>query len=80
MNQSAEYSHDPLINSAEVRRVFGDISHTTLWRWERDNVLPQPTRIRNRKYWRRSEIIALSDSCVPGSMDPIAGKRDPKPH
>ena len=77
MNQAAKYSDD-LITSAEVRRAFGDISHTTLWRWERDELLPPPTR--NRKYWRRSEIIALSVSGAPGKGELIAGKREPNPH
>ena len=30
----------------------------TLWRWLKDPKLdfPQPVQIRNRRYWRRSEI------------------------
>lgn len=51
---------DPLIPSCNVRLELGGISYTTLWRWERDDVLPPPVRIRGRKYWRRSTIRNLA--------------------
>jgi hypothetical protein len=48
---------DVLLNSRQVRNLFGDVSDMSLWRWVRDGVLPEPIYIRKRRYWWRSVII-----------------------
>jgi len=64
---------ETLLKPAEVKARLGRISDMTLWRWERDPRLnfPQPVRIRNRKYFRQSEIEefeqALYDAIVEGA-------------
>lgn len=50
---------DPLLNSRQVRKMFGDISQMTLWRWVRDGVLPEPKRINGRDYWFLSQVQEL---------------------
>ena len=49
------------ITSADLRRIFGGISHMTIWRWLRDETLgfPKPTTIRGRHYWDADEIEAF---------------------
>jgi predicted DNA-binding transcriptional regulator AlpA len=39
---------------------FLSVTTMTIWRWERDPKLefPQPTIIRDRKYWNRDDINA----------------------
>ncbi len=46
------------LTGTQVARRFG-ISSMSLWRWMHDPKLgfPIPTRIRERNYWRLSEII-----------------------
>lgn len=62
-----------LLKTSEVKARLGRISDMTIWRWERDPRLnfPKPVRIRNRKYYRESEIEAfektLYDAIVEGA-------------
>ena len=42
-----------------VRRMFGDVSAMTLWRWERADILPAPQRINGRKYYDAGVVDAL---------------------
>jgi len=46
------------LTGPQVAHRFG-ISSMSLWRWMHDPKLgfPDPTRIRERNYWRLSEII-----------------------
>ena len=53
-----------LINSSEARRLAGNISGMTLWRWGRAGVIPPPLRIRGRNYWRRDEFIHSLDAAA----------------
>jgi len=59
-----------LVRATEVAQEFG-ISRVTLWRWERDGLLPRAHRINNRKYYSR---IALDDlktaAAKPGGARP----------
>ena len=50
----AYQDEDHLMPAREFRRELGDVSGVTLWRWERDGVIPPAVRIKNRKYWLRS--------------------------
>jgi hypothetical protein len=50
-------TEDRLINAREARRLAGNITSMTLWRWRRAEIVPAPIQIRNRNYWRRSEYL-----------------------
>ncbi len=66
-----EYSDgcDTLVASTDVRREFGNITDVTLWRWERDGVIPPALRIRGRKFWRRSTLERLkAEASKPGGI------------
>jgi predicted DNA-binding transcriptional regulator AlpA len=54
---------EELINASDMRKMLGDVSDMTLWRWLRRKELgfPQPAIICGRRYWRRSDIIRWRD-------------------
>lgn len=47
---------DTLIPQVEVQRRCGGVSAMTLWRYRRDDYMPQPVRLRNRLFWREQEL------------------------
>lgn len=47
-----------LITATEAKRLAGSISDMTLWRWHRAGVIPDPIKIRSRKYWNRGTFLA----------------------
>jgi len=49
---------DPLIPATKLRKIVGDISDMTLWRWSKHRGFPSPTKIGRRRYWRQSEVTA----------------------
>ncbi|MEH2573483.1 hypothetical protein [Bradyrhizobium sp. AZCC 1708] len=53
---------DPLVSGPKVDREL-DITSMTRWRWERDPDLsfPKPIKIRDRNYYRRSELNAFKE-------------------
>lgn len=55
-----------LLPAQDVRAKFGNISDMTLWRWLHDESLgfPQPTMIRNRRFWDADEIEAFRERMV----------------
>jgi hypothetical protein len=55
--QSVAPPDDALITSATARELAGGISTMTIWRWVRDGIIPEPTVIRGRNYWRRVEFV-----------------------
>lgn len=48
-----------LLAARAVRERLGDVSDMTLWRWQRDGILPQPVKINGRNYWPESAIAAV---------------------
>ena len=50
---------DDFLNGKALAELLG-ISPMTLYRWEQDERLgfPKPSRVYDRKFWRRSEIFA----------------------
>lgn len=50
---------DPLVTTGAVRRELGDVSSMTVWRWQKSGILPKPSKINGRKYWKKSEIEAV---------------------
>ncbi|MDE3239186.1 MAG: helix-turn-helix domain-containing protein [Paracoccaceae bacterium] len=49
-----------LMTATEVAEHFG-CGVSTVWRWAKTGVLPQPIRIGGSTRWRRSDIDALID-------------------
>ena len=52
-------SHDDdLLNSREIRRMFGGVCEMTIWRWTHSEQIgfPKPVQIGRRNYWRRGDI------------------------
>jgi predicted DNA-binding transcriptional regulator AlpA len=56
---------DGFITSTTARELAGGISRMAEWRWIKAGIIPQPHRIRGRKYWRRSEFLAALDAARP---------------
>jgi hypothetical protein len=60
---------DPLVAAADARRELGGISAVTEWRWREAGILPRPHRVRNRNYYRRSELEAVKAAAAePGGV------------
>jgi len=50
---------DRLISQTQLRRLFGEISDMTIWRWRKAGLLPQPIVINRRNYYRQSDIAEM---------------------
>jgi len=59
--RNSQENQTRLIPAAHVRQELGGVSSITLWRWERDGLLPPARRLNGRKYWLRSEVDAVKD-------------------
>lgn len=62
-------THDPLadealITQARMKELFGGVSSMTLWRWRRAGLIPAPTNIRGRNYWRARDAVAASKRLI----------------
>lgn len=60
-----DMTEDPLILSGpDARRLCGNVSTQTWWRWQRDKSLgfPPPIRIQSRPYWRLADLRVWLDS------------------
>ena len=55
-----------LISRPKVRKRWGNVSETSLWRWERDPAMnfPIPILIGHRKFYRLCDIEAFERSRV----------------
>jgi len=47
---------ETLVSAAEARKQLGGICKMTECRWRHRGILPQPTRIGNRNFYKRSDI------------------------
>ena len=58
-----------LINSQDLREMFGGVSKMTVHRWLKDPQLnfPKPIFISRRRFWREAELIEYIDS-LPNEM------------
>lgn len=66
---------DDLLTVREVARFFGGsgkpLDKSTIYRWVRENRLPQPIRIsRNALRWKRSELQAILDAAAAQRVQP----------
>jgi hypothetical protein len=53
-------THGPpeLVTGPGVRRLFGNISAMTVWRWRQDPSFPAPFVINNRNYFNPTKLLA----------------------
>lgn len=59
-----EQSNDPLMTSAEAKRLAGGVCDMTIYRWIKAGVIPPPLKIRGRNYWRRGEFVRSLESAA----------------
>lgn len=61
------------LGGAQLAAHLG-VTTMTIWRWERDSKLnfPQPTVIRDRKYWSRNDINAWMRRMATGKANKVA--------
>lgn len=59
-----------LLNSNDVRAIFGNVSQMTLWRWLNDPTLafPRPTVVRNRRYWDADELADFRNRMIASAL------------
>ena len=56
-------SEDTCLDAMQLRVRYGNRSDMWIWRLlENDPSFPRPLMIRNRRYWRRSEIEAWEET------------------
>jgi len=70
----SEADLDARINAVETRKLSGNISDPTLWRWVNDPKLnfPKPEFVNGRRYWRLGAVLAWWES-RPTRAVPIDG-------
>lgn len=46
------------ITSTQVRKICGNVSDMTIWRWLQDSSIafPKPKYINRRRYWRETDL------------------------
>ena len=49
-----------LISASDVRKMIGNVSDMTIWRWLKDEKLsfPKPIYVQRRRFWRESELLS----------------------
>lgn len=52
------FADDSLVTQPQLKRITGNVSDMTIWRWRRAGLLPEPTNIRGRNYWRARDVHA----------------------
>jgi predicted DNA-binding transcriptional regulator AlpA len=56
---------DEWINSAEVRKYFGNVSYMSLYRWQKDKGFPPPVaKYSGRNYWSRARVLSWRASLM----------------
>jgi len=57
MTENPLLGDDALISASTARKLAGDVSAMTLWRWQQAGVIPAPIQIRRRNYWSRDRFL-----------------------
>ena len=62
-NPINELDRERLLSAVATRRLLGDVSDMSLWRWQRDESLgfPAPVVIAKRRYWRIGDLLDFID-------------------
>jgi len=53
-----------LVNQTEARRLNGDVSAMTWWRWRQAGLVPEPVVIRGRNYYRADDLAKMQRALV----------------
>lgn len=62
------FTDDALITQPQLKRLAGDISDMTIWRWRRAGLIPEPSNIRGRNYWRSGDVRAFLARLAGGAV------------
>ena len=72
----ARDANDRLMLGKEVRKFFGDVSESTLWRKIKAGKIPPPIKVNSlQNAWWRSELVACVDALPRG----IVSEQSPRP-
>ena len=58
-----------LRSSKQARMQAGGVSRQTLYRWVKAGILPPPTKINGRSYWKADDLEALAAKGAPKGGD-----------
>jgi predicted DNA-binding transcriptional regulator AlpA len=63
--------YEQLVPDSQAALELGGVSAVTMWRWTRDEKLgfPQPVKINNRNYRKRSELEAFKQRMAETSVE-----------
>ena len=57
------FDRERLLSAPATKRLFGNVSDMSLWRWLHDSSLgfPEPIVIRKRRFWRLGDLLDFID-------------------
>lgn len=61
-----------LIAQTEARRLNGDVSAMTWWRWRNAGIVPEPVVIQGRNYYRASDLAKMQNALANRRTQEIA--------
>ena len=53
---ATEEQIDALLTIKQTIKYYGNVDHSTIWRWVKKGALPAPIKIGGRSLWRLSDI------------------------
>jgi len=59
------FADESLVTQATLKQIVGGISDMTVWRWRRAGIIPEPTTIRGRNYWRTCDVQSALRQLAP---------------
>lgn len=62
------FADDQLVTQRQLQRIAGGISAMSVWRWRRAGIIPEPTNIRGRNYWRARDVRAALGRLMQGGV------------
>ena len=53
---ATEEQIDALLTIKQTIKYYGNVDHSTIWRWVKKGILPAPIKVGGRSLWRLSDI------------------------
>lgn len=53
---ATEEQVDALLTIKQTIKYYGNVDHSTIWRWVKKGILPAPIKVGGRSLWRLSDI------------------------
>jgi len=53
-----------LITQTDARRLYGEVSAMTWWRWRKAGLVPEPLVIQGRNYYRADDLAKAQGALV----------------